>query len=320
MPTPTLFSLAVYAVRVRNVREREFEIVSFFLDDNGDNDKDKDLLDVLSNQFKKYEQESADDENAQLILRVSKVFEEKRCIYGLIETGLYGRESILFNRKKKQDVYKKSRDEADMSPFFFLVDVPVGTDEAILILQRTGAHGIRKMLYSLLAPPFQEQFEDLRLRIDPLVLESDLEALFKDGRVTQIRYSKFGLSSDIADHYEGGHKESPGRMELIFHARRGDHFNLTAKIQQVLKGKAVKQIFALEEMDFDFDNVKLTMDENGRRRQVDLTRFLRARSYHNVTDKISIQGSGQPEFDSIKKTAFDLLIHTRKQIYGAGAP
>jgi hypothetical protein len=319
MLTPTLFSLAVYAVRVRNVKEREFEVVSSFLDDNGDDDEDRDLLDVFGKQFKKYEQESADDESAQLILRVSKVLEEKRCIYGLIEIGLYGRESTLFNRKKKQDVYKKSRDEADMSPFFFLVDVPVGTDEAILILQRTGAHGIRKVLYSLLAPPFQNQFEDLRLRIDPLVLESDLQALFKVGRVTQVRYSKFGLSSDIADHYEGGHKESPGRMELVFHARRGDHFNLASEIQQVLRGKAVKQVFALEEIDFDFDNVKLTMDENGRRKQVDLTRFLRARSYHDVTDKIKIQGSGQPEFNSIKKAAFDLLTQIRKQIYGAGA-
>jgi hypothetical protein len=281
----------------------------------------EDLLDILKKYLEDIKKETSDDEAARVILRIPRIVEEKRTLFGTIETGAYGREGVLYHRKKKQDVYKKTRDEADMSPFFFLLDVAKGVDEAILILQRSGAYGIRQVLYNILAPRFEQEFDDLRLRIDPLVLDSDLKKLLRRGRVTQIRYCRFGLSSDIADHYEGGHKESPGRMELVFHARRGDHFNLAGKIRQVLEGQSVAEVFALEDNDFEFDTVKLGLEENGRTKQVDMSHYMKVRSYHDVTEDLRILASGHPDFDSIKERALELLAQTQKQLYGpAGAP
>jgi hypothetical protein len=310
MLTPTHFSLATYVVRVRNVIDREYEAIDAILDEH-------DLLDIMRKYLEEIKKETSDDEEARLILRIPRLAEEKRTLSGTIETGAYGHESVLYHRKKKQDVYNKTRDEADMSPFFFLLDVPKGVDEAILILQRSGAYGIRQILYNILASRFESEFDDLRLRIDPLVVDSDLKRLFRRGRVTQIRYCRYGLSSDIADHYEGGHKESPGRMELVFHARRGDHFNLAGKIREVVEGKTVAEVFALEETEFEFDTVKLGLEENGRTKQVDMSHYMKVRSYHDVTENLKILASGHPDFESIKQQAVELLAQTRKQLYGA---
>ena len=310
---PSLFALAVYLIRVRNVTERKFETLSSFLDQH-------DLLEVAKRYLEQIKKDTSDDEAAQLVLRIPALFSEKRRLFGTIETGAYGLESTLYHRKKKMDVHKRTRDEADMSPFFFLLDVPEDVDEGVLILQRAGTHGIRKILYTCLAPTFQEEFENLRLRIDPLVLEKELKKLMKGGRVTEIRFCRFGLSSDIADHYEGGHQESPGRTELVFHARRGDRFNFTEQLGEILKGKQVTEVFALEDMDFDFETVKVGLSRGGRTTQVDLSHIAKIRSYHDVTDRLRITGSGHPDFESIKQAALDLLTETRQQLYGrAGA-
>src|SRR5262249_10753859 len=176
MVTPSHFSLATYVVRVRNVSDRDYETVDAILDEF-------DLLDIMRKYLEEIKKETSDDEEAHLILRIPRLIEEKRRLFGTIETGAYGLEGVLYHRKKKQDVYNKTRDEADMSPFFFLLDVPKGVDEAILILQRSGAYGIRSVLHKILSFRFEKEFDDLRLRIDPLVLEDDLKKLLRRGRV-----------------------------------------------------------------------------------------------------------------------------------------
>ncbi|MGO9590865.1 MAG: hypothetical protein ACLP3K_12575 [Candidatus Acidiferrales bacterium] len=277
-------------------------------------------MDLLAGYFDVIKRISPDNEGSQVILRVIKWVGEGRCFLGMIETGEYGVESILVDRKSKKDVYRRTQDVADMWPFFFQFYIPHGTDEGVLILQRRGNYGIRHILYELLASMVEKQFGDLRLRISPLVLEKELKRLLR-GRATQVRYCRYNRSSDVADVAAGGHEESYGTMELIFKAKRGRYFDLSEKLKEILGGEPANEVFELEDMDFGFSKVKVHLEQHGRPRQVDLSNLKNVRSYRDITDRLEALGKSHSDFDALGELAADLLRETRKQMYGkADAP
>jgi hypothetical protein len=305
---PSLSSLAVYVVKVRKKNHRQKETLSSILGEH-------DLLEILKKYFAEIKKESPDNEGSKIILRVVRCIEEGRSLLGTVETGEYGIESVLCHRKTRADVYKRTRDVADMWPFFFHFHIPDGTDEGILIIQRRGNYGIRQVLYELLAPRFEKQFSDLRLRIEPLVLEKEFRKLMR-GKATEVRYCRYNRSSDPADSVEGGHEEKYGTAMLIFKAKRGRYFNLARQLRDVVTGEPANEVFALEDNDFKFDKVKVHLEQNGRPRQVDLNNLKNVRSYLPITDKLEELGKSPNDFDSLKAIADELLQETRKQLYG----
>lgn len=309
---PSFSSLAVYVLTVRKANHRKKETLSSILGEH-------DLLDALKDYFTQIQKESPDNEDSQILLRVLNFTEDGRSLLGMLETGAYGDETVLCDRKTKKDVYKRTRDIADMWPFYFHFHIPEGTNEGILIIQRRGNYGIRSILYYVLAPRFEKQFQDLRLHIEPLVLEKEFRKLMK-GRVTEVRYCKYNQSSDVADSAGEGHEEKFGTAMLIFKARQGKYFNLAQKLRDVVAGKPANEVFALEDNDFKFDKVKVHLEQNGRPRQVDLNNLKNVRSYYPITDKLEEKGKSPNDFESLKEIARDLLQETRTQLYGrAGA-
>jgi hypothetical protein len=309
---PFLSSLAVYVVRVRNANRRKKETLSAMLGEH-------DLLEVLKTYFAEIKRESPDNEGSRLILRVLKCVEDDRSFIGTIETGEYGIDSVLVHRKTKQEVYKRTRDVADMWPFFFYFFIPNGTDEGVLIIQRRGNYGVRSVLYNLLAPRLEKQFGELRLRVEPLVLDKDFRKLMK-AKATQVRYVRYNRSSDIADSAESGYEEKYGTATLTFKAKRGRFFNVTQKLKDVLNGEPANEVFALEDNEFLFDKVKVHLEQEGRPRQVDLNNLKNVRSYHNITAKLEEMGKTPNDFEALKTLAAELLREIRTQVYGrAGA-
>ena len=130
-PMPSFSSLAVYVVTVRKANHRKKETLSSILGEH-------DLLDVLKDYFTQIKKESPDNEGSQILLRVLNFSENDRSLLGMLETGAYGDETVLCERKTKKDVYKRTRDIADMWPFYFHFHIPKGTNEGILIIQRRG--------------------------------------------------------------------------------------------------------------------------------------------------------------------------------------
>ena len=87
-----------------------------------------DLLDVLKDYFTQIKKESPDNEGSQILLRVLNFSENDRSLLGMLETGAYGDETVLCERKTKKDVYKRTRDIADMWPFYFHFTYPKGNE------------------------------------------------------------------------------------------------------------------------------------------------------------------------------------------------
>lgn len=310
---PSLSSLAVYVVRVKNVHKRDREILSQI----GGAD---DLLDLLSEYIDELTGVGLDNEDIKVVIRVLHSEKEKRSLVGVLETGAYGDETTIVHRKTKKHVLDRKADMADMWRFLFYFKIPKGTDEGILIVQRRGNYGIRSILHQVLSEKFTKKFADMRLHIEALILKKDFERLMK-GRVTRVRYTQYRLSSDLADSAAGGHEESAGTITLTFKARRGRYFDLSSQLQKVMGGAAAKDVFALEDNDFEFDRVNVSLEQKGRNpRQVNLTDLKSIRSYRDITDKLDGRGKSPNDLEALKEIAAEFLREVEKELYGkAGA-
>jgi hypothetical protein len=304
-----LTKLAVYSVRVRDVAEKQNERLDAF------GDEESDLFDFIHNTLNEIKEANKDDEGLQQIISVEKLSTDERTIFGIIETGYYGLPGKLYDRKKRKYVHDKTEDEAEMLPFFYLFEIPQGKDEGILILQRTSRYGIRSVVSHVLDGMFEKMHGgDLRLKINTLVTTKDVERVLKNARVTQLRFTKFGLSRNLEDYYQGGHKEKSGRMELIAYAKKGLSFTVGGLLNRVLHGESPKGLIELDEK-FDYDTVKVGISERSGTRQVNLSKLLNIRSYHDVTEKLKFK-KGRPTFESLKEEALKLLKQTKDEVYG----
>jgi hypothetical protein len=305
---PTI-SLASYAIRVWNIDEREADPISSFGDDT-------DLFDFLNEFFAGLKIKVAHDEDIQQVLRVKTLKVVKRQLSGIIETGDYGSESELWDVKKQSVAHTRQTTEADMLPFYFLVDIPEGPDEGLLVLERRGMSGIRQILYQAVSFEFDKKFSDHRLRFDPLVQAKELEK-YRKGKIENIRFVRFDIPKDISEAFASGHKEVKGRVELVVHAQRGKSLPLNDKLSKFLRGGTkVGELIALDEMNFKYQNIKMQSRVGRSRRTIDLARAKHLRSYHDISDTVQFDPkSGNPQFDSIHGLATTLVEQLKSQMY-----
>jgi hypothetical protein len=311
---PHLVSLAAYNVKVWNTSDKDFEILSDF-DAEG-----SDLLSFLHSILLNIKNETLDQKELQQAMSVLKLDKQGRTLVGLIETGEYGRESNIINVGTKKTVYRRKKEDAEMWPFYFFIEVPEGTEDGLLILQRTAAYGIRKVLYWVLNTAFTEQYPDLRLRLPPLVDQAELEKFVK-GKVQRVSFIRKNIPADIADTYDKGHQELRGSTELVIRATRGSGLPMNNWLSRIFRTKQPTGIFALDEKEkFAYENVRAKVKVGYSSRTLDVANPIRLRSYYDVTDAVNIGSGGHPTYASIHAEAQKLATKLRAILYGGGAP
>lgn len=65
---------------------------------------------------------------------------------------------------------------------------------------------------------------------------------------------------------------------------------------------------------FDFDQVKVKVDVDGRSRTMDLSNPEGIRAQYDVTAEIDLDDTGHPDFDSIDAAARDILEELHEQL------
>jgi hypothetical protein len=303
------FSLAAYAVKVWDVEERSAEQIADF-------GQGSDLLDFFKQFLTDLKTNTINDDKVHQVLRVTILKSGARRLYGVIETGEYGAESELYDVKKRQIAHRRKTTEADMLPFYFLVDLPEGVDEGILLLQRQGMFGIRKLFHHAIGQVFDGKFPGYVLRFLPLVENKEIQKYAK-GKIESIRFIRFGIPRDVADAYDSGHKETRGSVELVIRARRGSNLPLNSRLRQFLRGgKEIKDLIALDELNFKYENVKVKSRVGTSTRTLDLSRPNRLRSYYDISGRVELDPkTGHPEFDSIRALSEEILEQIRSTIY-----
>lgn len=297
---PQTISLAAYAIRVYNLDERENEPIHEF-------GEGCDLINVVRGYLRDLRGDGLHDEEGQHVLRVERLESRGRTLYGIIETGEYGVESNLWDVRERAMVHRRRRSEADMRPFYFLLDLPEGPDEGVLILQRAGLFGIRRVLYDALRTKFRTEFGDYDLKLQPVVDQGEIDRYVR-GRIQTVRFISYEIPTDITDAFAGGHRERQGYAELVIHARRGGSLPINGRLREIFSGNREASAFiALDETNFPYDKVKITSQVGRSSRTVDLARLNRLRSYYDISDEVELDArTGHPAFDSIHGLAQDL--------------
>lgn len=292
------FSLSAYTIRVRN---GDGEPTA--LDDVCGG---KDMLDVLEAYLEAARVRAADDPRASTLLRVARMTRADRTLTGTVETGEYGYESSLYDLDHAVVSHHRTVREAEMLPFYFLIRVPQGRDEGILILQRFKQFGIRRSLSLYFHDQFDLACPDSRLEMNPLVPEQFVTEVLRNGRVTKVRFVRFRIPGDIADAFEqGGHLEEEGHLELAVVAKRNGSIPVVDRILNVVDGHTdARHLMELRE--FPYDTVKVEVNSGGAHRTIDLSNLRRVRAYYDITDDVRVGAGGHPEFRSIDALALRL--------------
>jgi len=308
MRQPTV-ALASYALRVWNTDEHEADTVSDFAGGN-------DLFDFLKEFFSGLKKKPSHNKNERQLLRVKQLHVDGRKIYGTLETGEYGAESEIWDVTTEALAHTRKTTEADMIPFYFHADIPQGVDEGFLVLEKRGMMGMRHTLSREVNSAFSKKFADHTLRFDPLVEAEELEKYVR-GKIESVHFVTFDIPKDIAEAFGAGHKEVKGRVELVIHARRGKSLPLNERLRRFVGADTpVSKWIALNELGYEYENVKIKSRVGGSRRTIDLSRLDRLRSYHDISAEVEFDAkSGNPRFDSIHELANKLVRRVKRQVY-----
>ena len=151
-----------------------------------------------------------------------------RCIYGILESGIYGKQlEVVDKDDPRQVLYSSTNDNAAViKPFFFLLCVPRIGDRGFLILERTENEGIFNLFNILLY-----SFLDTNLLIDGHVQEYTIKHQnylsheyvenLKNGAIKSVRLSVSSLPRDLAERYMLEGLLEDANMSIVINFKNG---------------------------------------------------------------------------------------------------
>lgn len=133
--------------------------------------------------------------------------DKMRCIYGIIESGIYGKTLEIAHKDNPEKILYRSKsknEEAVIKPFFYLIGIPHIGDVAFLILERTDNEGILPMFRSILKTFLNKYLgsDDEKFSIEfSNYLSKEYVTSLKNGNLKTIRFNVRSLPEDGADRY-----------------------------------------------------------------------------------------------------------------------
>lgn len=183
-----------------------------------------------------------------------------------VYAGYYGYASKLVNRKTKSTVHKKSRDEADVKPFYVVVVIPKDTEiskaqRGLILFQEIGIYGVKTVTTKAMQEFFSKKL-GLTFRTQNLAPDFYLKKLFESGMIQKIKLARNVQSNDTADKLYGA---GYGREERTL---------VPIKITNQMKAK-LRHVSEAKYNYFTFDNhdypeTKMVVKIGDRLRTIDL--------------------------------------------------
>lgn len=293
--------LTAYTVRLidKNTGQRQ-QIHNFF--------QGQDLFTVMRHYLNLLENEPILLEDAQKSFRITRNVPDptNRKISGIAHNGDYGYSSEIRNIQTNEVTYNRTIEDAELLPFYFLVHLPRGANEGVLVLQRFGVNGIKTVFTDYFREIFSEVYPDTFFDIYPLTPQSVIDEVINNGRFTKIRFIRHGVPTDIADIYSAdGDLEEEGYFEQSIQVKRKGSLRIGERLTQFLNGQ--RPITAIYELPYDYETVKVEVELNGRYRTIDLAHLERFRANYDISDEVEMGANGHPTFESIDSSALRLL-------------
>ena len=209
-----------------------------------------DCWQLLQDYFQQRNRESYRDMREQQVLKVDHFTQRGRFVSGFLRKGDYGITSELVDIEQNTVTYHRRPVEAEMLPFYFLAAVPERDCHGLLILQRTGLFGVKRLLERDMISWWRDR--GCNLEITPLIPSELINQLLAYGRVVKIRLIRYSIPTDIADAvYQGGYTPEDGYMELQIRAKRGKRFWIANKVRDFLQGDGrISEFMEIEGFDY----------------------------------------------------------------------
>jgi hypothetical protein len=302
--------LSAYTIRIKfrkDAKHSEDSILSKFNGHDDFRDVLKSFLEDLSS--------SPKNKAYKTYLKAANIQSNDRNIEGILESGSYGLSSTIRDVDTNEVKYKKNTNDADVLPFYFVAYIPKDTNEGIIILQRTGKHGIKTNFGISLNSYFSKNYSGYSVEINTLIQEGLIKKILYNGTIKKIRCVQYKAHIDAIDGLDDGHKESPYNMEIVLSGNKIPFMN---KIKEFFSSpnNNIKTLVELRDFrDFDYDTVKVDIEENDSIKTFDLSDLYKAKAYYDISSEVTLDNDGHPIFSSIKAIAKKHLDETIKQIY-----
>jgi len=302
-------SLSAYTLRVKNTETDKNEQLDKV-------DGNSDIIDILNDYFGQIKDKFSKESllyTDQLHLDL-----ERRVFSGIIQTGDYGYETDLRNIENGKITHTRQKNEAEMLPFYFTIFVPKVVDEGIIIFQRTSNQGIKGSFTKAFGKYFALHNFNHSIEVNPLVPAEVVNQYLSNGEIKKIRLIRYGLHDDITDNYRiQDHKENTYYYytEYQLCAFRNKRFPIVDPFMKFVASRGnLKGL--IEVQDFDYDNIKLEILINKKRRTINLSNLDTIKAYYDITDRIIIGDDGHPKFSSINAVANEYLNDLAAVMYG----
>lgn len=305
------YSLAAYTLRVKDKANNQYVQIDNF--NNG-----IDIFNVFNTYLSNLTTNSAHDSRERKLLRVENLtaHPRERILNGIIGTGEWGYESVLYDITRDLESHRRRTNEAEILPFYYLINLPRNSNDGIIILQRFQQFGIRGVLLKDFNTYFDSQWPEFKIEINPLVPEQLVTQYLSEGRITKLRFIQFRLPNDLANFYESqDHIEEEGHTELVVCAKRNRYIPVVSRIQEYMDHRReLRRLIELQ--NFEYDTVKVEVMIHKNRRTIDLSNLNKIKAYYDITEELQVSDTGHPQFDSIDNIAESLLRDLTAALYG----
>jgi hypothetical protein len=297
-------TLASYTMRVRRKRSDDYGILGEFSDEET-------MLDFLYDFFIALQKSDVPDEATMSLQRARKITRDERSVWGVVESGDYGYSADLVDVNTLSHSYQRRTADAELYPFFFLINAPSSSDRAILIFQRHGNRSMYTELLRRLRTAFEDKHPDHLLDFRRHVPKAIVDSLLH-GQVKSIELTSYHLADDLADRvkYQGNRTEV-GEVQITLKAKRKRFLKRPQWLDKLMKDRGNLLEIADEVSELG-DRVRVTVSYNGKNRVVDFHDMKSIAPYLDVTSDIRLGRDGHPTPESIEAVTrshlSDLLV------------
>lgn len=233
-------------------------------------------------------------------------------IHGLIECGEFGYSQDIVDIKTGSLAYNKKKIEAGLLPFFIRLAAANKPHFAVLISQKTGTFGVKTHLYEILGRELQSMDPSWVLRIEKIVPAQLVNKYLTNGEIKSVRFISHEKPSDIADSLKNvANDDDASSIEFVIKARRGKTFG-SGLLDLIRQQKPVTGLLTIPNM--TYDEVKVDIEINGKRKTIDLTNMHKIGGAVDVTNDMILDNRGHPTIASLIGTSDDLIQEIRKQL------
>jgi len=245
----------------------------------------------------------------QSAIRVDQHRASGNSVEGVIKCGDYGFSADLENLHTGRQ-FHRGIDDCEYLPFFFRFLFKNGQNEAIVLLQRFGVHGIKTILENDCADFIEARVPDSRLSIHPIVSVEYIRR-YLGGGIKRIRYVKFSVPADVADDIGvDDHIENNASMELSIKAKKSRNL----EIPDWMRAGQISLSNAIEISGVQYDDVKLEIDIDGIKKTVDLADLRKFNMSLDVTEDVQIGNDGHPTFEGMQQAADGVMDMIKRAI------